>query len=522
MIEPSDSFATQTESSVAASAFAPSPAGIVAFTIAVEGSTRDTVPSRWFATQIDSNAESTAVGPFPVSLYASVTVRFVGSAGSTRATPAGAIATHTPFGVKATPEGRPASCTVLGSPLEFGSSLMSSAVMESVIQSAPSPNAIPEGAVPTGISSVTSPVPGSIRMTVPSPAFVTHTEPSPIAMPAGDLPTSMFGSVTEPSSRLTRATTPWSGLATHRLPKPIAVAPGRSPSAVGSDPRLPSAPFNRAIEFVPTSIGPPASDRSTGIDTAMRPRTTAIPTPTAQGRAANHPRDSAAEGWTSARRRSASSGPAGWVRGSPSTSVTASTCQVPSTPLRAWLPRSWNPKPSAGDQVARRRSYEDIARAPERHHAGPHDDGDPAELLPDLLALAEVHARADLDAELAHRLGHGARAPYRGRRFGEAREEAVPGRVELFAAEPLQLAPDDRVMAGDQLLPPGITDAARHRGRVHDVGEQDRGEGAGADASGHGGEFLPAEGGVPVNNGSEGGSPDPRCRRHHGPSSGAA
>ena len=171
---------------MAASAFAPSPAGIVAFTIAVEGSTRDTVPSRWFATQIDSNAESTAVGPFPVSLYVSVTVRFVGSAGSTRATPAGATATHTPFGVKATPEGRPASCTVLGSSLEFGSSLMSSAVMESVIQSAPSPNAIPEGAVPTGISSVTSPVPGSIRMTVPSPALVTHTEPSPIAMPAGD------------------------------------------------------------------------------------------------------------------------------------------------------------------------------------------------------------------------------------------------------------------------------------------------------------------------------------------------
>ena len=100
--------------------------------------------------------------------------------------------------------------------------------MESVIQSVPSPNAIPDGAVPTASSSVTSPVPGSIRMTVPSPALVTHTEPSPIAMPAGDLPTSMFGSVTEPSSRSHRAPrTPGSGWATHRLPNPIAVAPGR-------------------------------------------------------------------------------------------------------------------------------------------------------------------------------------------------------------------------------------------------------------------------------------------------------
>ena len=45
------------------------------------------------------------MGPFPTSLYASITVS---SLGSTRATPAGATATHTPSGVKATPEGRPA------------------------------------------------------------------------------------------------------------------------------------------------------------------------------------------------------------------------------------------------------------------------------------------------------------------------------------------------------------------------------------------------------------------------------
>ena len=37
--------------------------------------------------------------------------------------------------------------------------------------------------------SVSSLVSGSIRLTVPSPAFVTQTEPSPIAMPEGDGPT---------------------------------------------------------------------------------------------------------------------------------------------------------------------------------------------------------------------------------------------------------------------------------------------------------------------------------------------
>jgi hypothetical protein len=65
VIEPSSSFATQRVSAVAPSAFGPSPTGIVYSTRPVEGSWRETVPSRWFATQIEPNAGSTAVGPLP-------------------------------------------------------------------------------------------------------------------------------------------------------------------------------------------------------------------------------------------------------------------------------------------------------------------------------------------------------------------------------------------------------------------------------------------------------------------------
>ena len=101
LIESSNSFATHREPAAAPSAFGPSPTEIVACSRPVEGSSRETVPSRWFATQIEPNADSTAVGPLP-TVCVSVTLGF---GGSTRAIPAGATETHTPFGVKATPRG---------------------------------------------------------------------------------------------------------------------------------------------------------------------------------------------------------------------------------------------------------------------------------------------------------------------------------------------------------------------------------------------------------------------------------
>ena len=150
----------------------------------VEGSSRVTVPSRWLATQIEPNAAATAVGPFPTRWVRTT----FGPAGSIRATLSGAIETHTPSGVKATPEGRPASGTVSASP-ELGSTRSRAAPFESAIHRKPSPTAIPFGAEPAGNVWLTSPVSTLIRSTVPSTAFVTQTEPSPTARPAGAFPT---------------------------------------------------------------------------------------------------------------------------------------------------------------------------------------------------------------------------------------------------------------------------------------------------------------------------------------------
>ena len=56
-------------------------------------------------------------------------------------------------------------------------------------QTLPSPTTTSLGRPPTSISSVTRPVAGSIRLTVPSSSFATHTAPAPAATPAAPRPT---------------------------------------------------------------------------------------------------------------------------------------------------------------------------------------------------------------------------------------------------------------------------------------------------------------------------------------------
>ena len=64
-----------------------------------------------------------------------------------------------------------------------------------VIQTAPSPAAIPVGMPSVDFAGVTSPVSGSIRFTVESPWLITQTSPSsPIAMPVGSSPTRIASS----------------------------------------------------------------------------------------------------------------------------------------------------------------------------------------------------------------------------------------------------------------------------------------------------------------------------------------
>ena len=95
-----------------------------------------------------------------------------------------------------------------------------------------------------------------------------------------------------------------------------------------------------------------------------------------------------------------------------------------------------------------------------RGDAGADVDGDPADLAVDQLALAGVQAGADLEAELAHRLGDRAGAADRPGRAVEGGEEAVAGGVDLLAAEPDQLAPDERVVALEQVAPAPVAELA--------------------------------------------------------------
>ena len=133
-------------------------------------------------------------------------------------------------------------------------------------------------------------------------------------------------------------------------------------------------------------------------------------------------------------------------------------------------------EPGAARELGGRARDQDVAATPQRHDPRAHHDGDPAELLPDVLALAEVDARPDLDPQLAHRLGRLACA--RDRRGGllEAREEAVPGGVVLRAAEPFDRAPNHPVVLVDEGLPPSIAQLLGDRRAVDHVREQHRGQ----------------------------------------------
>jgi hypothetical protein len=72
----------------------------------------------------------------------------------------------------------------------------------------------------------------SIRVTVPSPLFATHTEPAPIATPAGARPTAIV-SVTDRVAGSIRATLSSSEYATHTPPSPTAIPVGPLPTGIG-------------------------------------------------------------------------------------------------------------------------------------------------------------------------------------------------------------------------------------------------------------------------------------------------
>jgi hypothetical protein len=87
-----------------------------------------------------------------------------------------------------------------------------------------------------------------------------------------------------------------------------------------------------------------------------------------------------------------------------------------------------------------------------------------------------MDAGADLERQRPHRFDHGKGAPHRRDRTVEGCEEAVPGGCDLPAAEAGRLAAAELVVLVEHVAPASVSHLRGERGRVHDVGEQQRGQ----------------------------------------------
>ena len=113
------------------------------------------------------------------------------------------------------------------------------------------------------------------------------------------------------------------------------------------------------------------------------------------------------------------------------------------------------------DACARREIFDHTG---DENFAGPAQGGDPR---PDMhrnagevaalhVALARVHAGADLEPERADGLGDGQRAANRAGRAVEVRDEAVAGRLRFAPSVTLDELADHRVVPRQQVAPPVV------------------------------------------------------------------
>ncbi len=102
--------------------------------------------------------------------------------------------------------------------------------------------------------------------------------------------------------------------------------------------------------------------------------------------------------------------------------------------------------------------------------------GDAADVVAADLAFAGVQPGAHLDAEGLHRVSNCHGAADRSLRAVERGQETVAGGVHLAAAEANELRTDDGVVRVEQRVPVAVADLGGAARRVHDVGEQHRGE----------------------------------------------
>ncbi len=97
-------------------------------------------------------------------------------------------------------------------------------------------------------------------------------------------------------------------------------------------------------------------------------------------------------------------------------------------------------------------------------------------LSPRTYTLASVQPGAHLDAERLHRVADRHGAADRSLRGVEHCEETITRRVHLTTSKAIELRPHDGVVRIQKCIPVTITDFGGAPCRVHDVGEQHRGE----------------------------------------------
>src|SRR5205823_10196919 len=101
----------------------------------------------------------------------------------------------------------------------------------------------------------------------------------------------------------------------------------------------------------------------------------------------------------------------------------------------------------ACDEILHGAGDQHLARFCLLRHPGSDRNGDSARLRPHQLALAGVETGTDLEPDRLHVLDQRASTLDRAARAIECGEEAVPRSVDLVAAELVQPAADDRMMA---------------------------------------------------------------------------
>src|SRR5205085_5918149 len=97
---------------------------------------------------------------------------------------------------------------------------------------------------------------------------------------------------------------------------------------------------------------------------------------------------------------------------------------------------------------------------------------DAADVVAAAFDLARVHAGADADAEIVHRVADRHRALDRARRTVDRRQQAVAGVLDDSTAEARDLVAGEPVVAVEEAPPLAVADRGGLLGRPDDVGEE--------------------------------------------------